>query len=142
LTKYEFVRIRGIRLEQLYQSATPYVFKAGWRNHPPSPERIFIIEFLFRKLPVIVKRTTATGVSKYYKLGNLAYPLIDDDAELQNLKEDDYNSSELLYNEIKSVQHPLQDENISRVSGINVDTDYDDILHYFGEAKGWPETIF
>ena len=57
MTKYEYTRIRGFRLEQLARGALPLVSYGGQQNL----EKIFDDEMLEDKLPIIVRRMQPNG---------------------------------------------------------------------------------
>jgi len=70
LTKYEYTRIRGTRLQQLSSGSPPFVVVPP---HVSSIEEIFELEFEQKKLPFIVKRPLPNGEFEYWKFKNLIY---------------------------------------------------------------------
>jgi len=70
MTKYEYTRIRGTRLQQLASGSPPFVIVPP---HVSSIEEIFELEFEQKKLPFIVKRPLPNGEFEYWKFKNLVY---------------------------------------------------------------------
>lgn len=70
MTKYEYTRIRGVRLQQLASGCPPYVVVPP---HVSSIEEIFELEFMQKKLPYIIKRPLPNGEFEYWKFKNLMY---------------------------------------------------------------------
>ena len=68
LSKYERVKIIGLRAEQLQRGAAPYV-EFDPKNYDPIA--IANKELEFRKLPFMVCRTLANGEKEYWRLEDM-----------------------------------------------------------------------
>jgi DNA-directed RNA polymerase I, II, and III subunit RPABC2 len=69
LSKYERVKILGMRAEQLQRGAQPLVDISKFRDI--SPLNIAKRELEERKLPFIICRTLPNGLSEYWKLDDM-----------------------------------------------------------------------
>ena len=58
LTKYEFTRLRGYRLEQLARGALPLVH---WTSNDESIESVFLREFREKRIPILIQRKQPNG---------------------------------------------------------------------------------
>lgn len=65
MTKYEFTRVKGERLQQLNSGAIPCV---PYTKATDTNESIFVREFESGKLPFLVERKTPDGECKYIKI--------------------------------------------------------------------------
>lgn len=65
MTKYEYTRIKGERLQQLNSGSIPFV---SYSTEEDTIERIFIREFRFGKLPLVVERKLPDGESQFIKI--------------------------------------------------------------------------
>lgn len=70
MTKYEYTRIRGVRLQQLASGCPPFVVVP---QHVTTIEEIFDLEFNEKRLPYIIKRPMPDGTFEYWKMKNLIY---------------------------------------------------------------------
>lgn len=70
MTKYEYTRIRGVRLQQLASGCPPFVVVP---QHVTTIEEIFDLEFNQKRLPYIIKRPMPDGTFEYWKMKNLIY---------------------------------------------------------------------
>lgn len=68
LTKYERVKIIGLRAEQIQRGATPYV---EFDKENFNPIDIAIKELDARKLPFMVCRTLPDGVKEHWRLEDM-----------------------------------------------------------------------
>lgn len=64
MTKYEYTRIKGERLQQLYSGGIPYVPYTT----EDSCETVFRREFISGKLPLLVQRQTPDGNNFFVKI--------------------------------------------------------------------------
>ena len=69
MTKYEYARVRGERLQQLNSGAIPCV---PYSRATDTNESIFVREFESGKLPFLVERKTPDGECKYIKIRQFA----------------------------------------------------------------------
>jgi DNA-directed RNA polymerase subunit K/omega len=65
MTKYEYTRIKGERLQQLNGGCIPFV---SYSTDDDTIESIFKREFVLGKLPLVVERKLPDGKSKYIKI--------------------------------------------------------------------------
>ena len=65
MTKYEYTRIKGERLQQLNSGSIPFV---SYSTDTDTIESIFTREFVLGKLPLVVERKLPDGKSKYIKI--------------------------------------------------------------------------
>lgn len=65
MTKYEFARVKGERLQQLNSGAIPFV---PYTRATDTNESVFMREFESGKLPLLVERKTPDGECKYIKI--------------------------------------------------------------------------
>tara|TARA_Y200000002_G_scaffold360545_1_gene345894 strand:+ start:1566 stop:2459 length:894 start_codon:yes stop_codon:yes gene_type:complete len=83
MTKYEFARIKGLRLEQLSRGAIPYI---RLEHHPSlsywvtdTNKKIFTIEDIFEEemhqkaVPLIVRRSTSTSKVYYFYVKDMDF---------------------------------------------------------------------
>lgn len=70
MTKYEYTRLRGVRLQQLAAGSPPFVVLPA---HVSTIEEIFDLEFEQKKLPFIIKRPMPNGDYECVKIKNLLY---------------------------------------------------------------------
>jgi len=70
LTKYEYTRVRGVRLQQLASGCPPFVLLP---KHVNSIEEIFEMEFQQKRLPYLIRRPMPGGKFEYWKLKDLLY---------------------------------------------------------------------
>lgn len=82
MTKYEFARLRSMRIAQLENGAIPLVqhippindvTQWGGFPHPTIYERIFYAEALRRRLPYIIARKYHDGKTEYVRASRLDY---------------------------------------------------------------------
>lgn len=71
MTKYEYVKIIGLRAEQLQRGATPYVEFDKTRYNPME---IAMKELDARKLPFMICRTLPNGEKEYWRLDDMILP--------------------------------------------------------------------
>jgi DNA-directed RNA polymerase I, II, and III subunit RPABC2 len=69
LSKYERVKIIGLRSEQLQRGADPYVEFDTTQTF--NPREIAMEELRQRKLPFMIKRTLPNGVDEYWRLDDM-----------------------------------------------------------------------
>ncbi len=69
LSKYERVKIIGLRSEQLQRGADPYVEVDSTK--PFVPRDVATEELRQRKLPFMIKRTLPNGVDEYWRLDDM-----------------------------------------------------------------------
>ena len=69
LTKYERVKIVGLRSEQLQRGADPYVEVDHSKDF--NPRDIATEELRQRKLPFMIKRPLPDGTSEYWRLDDM-----------------------------------------------------------------------
>ena len=69
LSKYERVKIVGLRSEQLQRGADPYVEID--LSKPFIPREVAMEELRQRKLPFMIKRTLPNGVDEYWRLDDM-----------------------------------------------------------------------
>lgn len=69
LSKYERVKIIGLRSEQLQRGADAYVEVDT--SKPFNPSEIAIEELRQRKLPFMIKRTLPNGNDEYWRLDDM-----------------------------------------------------------------------
>jgi DNA-directed RNA polymerase subunit K/omega len=69
LSKYEKVKMVGIRAEQLQRGAEPLVSWEGEFN----PREIALEELKQRKIPFMICRKLPDGTKEYYKLEDMIY---------------------------------------------------------------------
>jgi DNA-directed RNA polymerase subunit K/omega len=72
MTKYEYTRLKGFRLEQLSQNAFPYVVV----DRSASPHEIFDMEFAAGKLPYTISRKLPNGTTENHKVKDLCYTVV------------------------------------------------------------------
>lgn len=65
LTKYEKVKIIGLRAEQLQRGAEPLI---EWRGADFDPRKIAMEELKQRKIPFMIRRNLPNGSKEYYRL--------------------------------------------------------------------------
>ena len=65
MTKYEYTRIKGERLQQLNGGCIPFV---SYSTEEDTIESIFKREFSSGKLPLVVKRKLPDGESRFIKI--------------------------------------------------------------------------
>ena len=70
MTKFEFARLKGERLQQLKSGSPPFVLVPPYVT---SMEEIFDLEFSNKRLPFIIKRGLPGGVNEYWKVKDLIY---------------------------------------------------------------------
>ena len=68
LTKYEKVKIIGLRMEQLQRGASPYV---PFDKDNFNPNLIAHMELEQRKLPFMICRTLPNSEKEYYRLDDM-----------------------------------------------------------------------
>lgn len=68
LSKYEKVKIIGLRAEQLQRGAEPLI---EWRGHEFDPRKIAIEELKQRKIPFMIRRSLPNGSKEYYRLADM-----------------------------------------------------------------------
>lgn len=72
-TKYEQTALLGIRKQQLADGANPLVeIKGMIQSDPLFIEQVAMKEIYERKLPFIIHRRFASGVSEYWSAGELS----------------------------------------------------------------------
>jgi DNA-directed RNA polymerase subunit K/omega len=75
LTKYEKVKIIGLRAEQIQRGAKTYIdinaFLNGNQMGPFDSRNIAIEELKQRKIPMMVSRKLPDGTTEYWKLDDL-----------------------------------------------------------------------
>ncbi len=71
MTKYEFVRLRGMRLTQLERGAPPLVNKYIPRRKHTVLESIFEQEMREKCIPYVIKRVFPDGAVQYIRAGDL-----------------------------------------------------------------------
>lgn len=69
LSKYEKVKIVGLRSEQLQRGADPYV--PVDTSKPFNPREVANEELRQRKIPFMIKRTLPNGVDEYWRLDDM-----------------------------------------------------------------------
>jgi hypothetical protein len=74
LTKYEYCRIRGYRLEQLVRGGIPFVSLLPSNT---SPEEIFEREFHAKNIPVLIRRLLPNGQHIDIQLQEMNISLLD-----------------------------------------------------------------
>ena len=67
LTKYEFTRLRGYRLEQLARGALPLV---PWQSNDESIESVFLREFREKRIPILIQRKQPNGAQIRIRFAN------------------------------------------------------------------------
>tara|TARA_X000000950_G_scaffold289440_1_gene413500 strand:- start:1356 stop:1970 length:615 start_codon:yes stop_codon:yes gene_type:complete len=70
ISKYEYTKIRGLRLHQLSNGYLPHLSE---NTVNMTFEQIFIKEFNSKKLPFIIVRYIGNNYAEYYKLSDLTY---------------------------------------------------------------------
>jgi DNA-directed RNA polymerase I, II, and III subunit RPABC2 len=70
MTKYEFTKIKGFRLQQLASGAPPFVVVP---SEVTSLDGIFELEFEQKKIPFIIRRLVAYNEYEYWKVQDLVY---------------------------------------------------------------------
>lgn len=66
MTKYEYARVKGVRMEQLQRGAIPCVDYAGLNKD--TVETVFRREFVTGRMPLMVIRELPDGKAQYYKI--------------------------------------------------------------------------
>jgi len=69
LTKYEKVKLIGVRTEQLQRGAAPLIDTKGFKEF--SPRDIALEELKQRKMPFMICRTLPDGSKEYYRLQDM-----------------------------------------------------------------------
>lgn len=72
ITKYEFTKIKGIRLEQLARNAPSTVDTEGLK----SIEEVCMKEFKEKKMPLIIMRPFPNGKKEYWRVNDLIIPQV------------------------------------------------------------------
>lgn len=68
LSKYEKVKIIGLRAEQLQRGAEPLI---DWKGFEFDPRKIAMEELKQRKIPFMIRRTLPNGGKEYYRLADM-----------------------------------------------------------------------
>lgn len=69
LSKYERVKILGLRSEQLQRGAEPYIEIDTSKQF--NPREVATEELRQRKLPFMIKRTLPNGADEYWRLDDM-----------------------------------------------------------------------
>jgi hypothetical protein len=73
MTKYEYARIRGVRLEQLGRGAIPYINMKDSAQQKWTIEDIFAREFHGKRLPMILKRRSPNCNDQYFRICDMDF---------------------------------------------------------------------